>query len=93
MPCSAQPLLLFDHADGCLGVGPLRKKQPHPVTPRTSSWRSGTSQADSLYVVAAQETLAEAGVTHVCLQHRAEDSAAVAVASGSEVVFAPIQAR
>src|SRR6516165_8448028 len=80
MPCFAQPLLLRDHAEGCLGVGLLRGEQPHPVTPRTSSWRSGTSKADSLHVVVDQEPLAEAGGAHGCLQHRAEDSAATAAA-------------
>jgi hypothetical protein len=58
----------------------VRGEQPPPVTPRTSSWRSGTSKADSLHVVVDQETLAEAGVAHVCLQHREEDSAATAAA-------------
>jgi hypothetical protein len=38
------------------------------------------SQADSLHAVADQEILSEAGVAHVCLQHRTEDRAAVAVA-------------
>jgi hypothetical protein len=81
-PCPALHtyLLLLDHSGGCLGVGPLRGEQPQPVMPRTSSWRSGASKADSLHVVADQETLSQTGFAHGCLQHRAEDSAAVAVA-------------
>ena len=63
-PCSALHtyLLLLDHSGGCLGVGPLRGEQPQPVMPRTSSWRSGASKADSLHVVADQETLSEAAL-------------------------------
>jgi hypothetical protein len=74
-------------------VGPLRGEQPHPVTPRTSSWRSGTSKADALHVVAAQETLSEAGVAHVCLQHRAEDSAAVVVTGDGRLLPRRLAAR
>jgi hypothetical protein len=86
MHCSAQLLLLLDHTDGFLGVGNLRGEQSRPVTQRTSSWRSGASKADALHVVAGQETLSEAGVAQACLQHRAEDRAAVAVAGDGQTV-------
>ena len=63
-PCPALHtyLLLLDHSGECLGAGPLRGEQPQPVMPRTSSWRSGASKADSLHVVADQETLSEAAL-------------------------------
>ena len=51
------------------------------------------SKADPLHVVAAQETLSEAGGAHVCLQHRAEDSAAVVVAGDGSLLPRRLAAR